>query len=536
MKKQMTIAIIAGMMTVGSMGHVKAAVKLPKTLSQKEINTAIAKTRNYSGKEHVYVGVGGHVKVTNKKDKKGTEYWYDTHHRASVKRAKAGVASVTGLAKGSTNLMQVFYKKAKSTKKSNNAFDGDKLAFNYSSLVLNLSDTAKVKTNKKAKLASSRPDVVRLNKDGTLTCLKNGTSVIKAVHTEKSEDTSDQAQDIVEKASLKVKVVGHVLKKYTVHATVSQPKLAKTIILCVPNNFRMVNVPITGISKQSRKRIFVDTKSVNEKAKYPAVYSMQGKVIPKPSDQGKLKIRYAVNSTCKVYVDGLTLKRRIIVSKLKFDPLEKTIMLPGQKTHFYMKGMSGKTKVTITPHNTSAVSMDDSNVVTAHKPGRMSITIKGDGITYTRQYWCVNKRTYKLIKDAYAYAKTKPHFSLGRSGNTIDCSTFMWRTYKKSGIYLVSKTKDPVASTIAQYCQSHGHLYNRPKTINSLRPGDLMFISSHKNGRFRNITHVEMYISSGTDLGARGPSTTPYLKSQFGQIVEGDAMTDTLVAYGRLHL
>ena len=63
-----------------------------------------------------------------------------------------------------------------------------------------------------------------------------------------------------------------------------------------------------------------------------------------------------------------------------------------------------------------------------------------------------------------------------------------------------------------------------------------MFISSHKNGRFKNITHVEMYISSGTDLGARGPSTAPYLKKAYGSVVEGDAITDNLVAVGRLKL
>jgi hypothetical protein len=63
-----------------------------------------------------------------------------------------------------------------------------------------------------------------------------------------------------------------------------------------------------------------------------------------------------------------------------------------------------------------------------------------------------------------------------------------------------------------------------------------MFISSHKNGRFKNITHVEMYISSGTDLGARGPSTTPYLKNAYGQVVEGDAISDTLIAVGHMNL
>jgi hypothetical protein len=531
--KKLIVTIIAGTMTIGTMGHVQAAQKLPKTLSQKEINMAISRTKNYSGKEHVYVAVNGRVHVTNKKEK-GTEYWYDANNRASVTRSKAGVALVKGLTKGSTTLTQVFYKKAKSAKVANKEFNGEKLAFNYSSLTLNLNEQATVKTNKSTTLVSSRPDVVRVGTDGKLTCLKNGTSVIKATHTEKAKDTNDQ-QDIVENATLKVKVVGHVLKKYSVKATVSQPKLDNTIVYCVPNNFRIVKLPISGVSKQSRKRIYVDTKGVNEKAKYPAICSLQGKIITAPSAQGKLRIRYAVNSTCKIYVDGLVLKRHIIISKLKFDSLEDTILLPHQKAHFSMKGMSGKTEVTITPHNTAAVSMNKSHIVTAHKPGKMSITIKGDGITYTRQYWCVDQRTYNVVKAAYAIAKTKPHFSLNRTGNTIDCSTFIWRVYKKNGINFGSSSA-PVASNIAKYCQSHGRLTKAPKTIHSLRPGDLMFISSHKNGRFKNITHVEMYISSGTDLGARGPSTTPYLKNAYGQVVEGDAISDTLIAVGHMNL
>ena len=531
--KKVLSMMLASLMCIGNLSTVSAAQKLPKTLSQKEINEAIAKTRNYQGKEHVYVGIGGHVQVTNEKQK-GTVTWLSSNDKAIVKTNKKG-AMVTGVKKGSVRLSQVFYKKGKEEKKHNNDFENkEKLAFHYTSLSLNLGDQVTIQTNKQAKLTNSHSDVARLNEKGTLTAVKPGTSVITATYKHVVGDTADQ-KEVTETARLKVTVTSKIIKTKTMKATVSDPQIAEKIIYCVPNNFEIEKLPIKGVSKQSRKRIYVDTQGVNEKAKYPAIASLQGKIITKASDQGKVRIRYAVNAPCKIYVDGLVLKRRMIISKLKFDNLEKTILLANQKSHFSMSGMSGQTPVTMTPHNTSAVTMNDHHQVTAHHLGKMDMTIKGDGLTYTRQYWCVNKRTYKLVHDAYALARTKPRFSLGRTGSTIDCSTFIWRTYKKNGINFGSNSA-PVAANIAKYCQAHGRLFKAPKTIDALRPGDIMFISSHKNGRFKNITHVEMYISSGTDLGARGPSTAPYLKKAYGSVVEGDAITDNLVAVGRLKL
>lgn len=530
MMKKLTLILLSGMM-IFSVEPVYAAQKLPKTLSSKEIHQAINKTKSYQGKEHVYVAINGQVKVAN--NGKGDTYYYATNDRMSIKSTPKQ-AIVTGVQKGPATLIENNYKKGKKKITINKQYgSNDQLEFNYTSLQLNLNDTVKIQTNKEATLTNTHDNIVRLNKDHTITCLKPGTSVITATHKEIVGDSDDQ-KEVIQKATLKIKVVGHIIKQYKHKVTVSDPQIGD-LVYCVPNNFEIVKLPIKGISTASRKRIYVDTLGVNEKAKYPAVQSLQGKIITKASDQGKLRIRYHVNTTCKIYVDGLVLKRHITISKLKFDSLKDTILLPNQKAHFMMKGMSGQTKVTINPLSNTSVNMNKENVVTAHKLGKMTINIAGDGITYKRQYWCVNKKTYKLIHDAYAIAQTKPKFSLSRQGKTTDCSTFMWRVYKQNGINF-GKNSAPVASDIAKYCQSHGKLMKAPKTIDSLRPGDLMFISSHKNGRFKNITHVEMYISSGTDLGARGPSTTPYNKKAYGSIVEGDALTDNLIAVGRLKL
>lgn len=69
-----------------------------------------------------------------------------------------------------------------------------------------------------------------------------------------------------------------------------------------------------------------------------------------------------------------------------------------------------------------------------------------------------------------------------------DCSSLVYRLYKEAGINLPT-----VASTQGEYCYKNAMLINKK----DLKPGDLIFYSYKKNGEFRNISHVAIYVGDG---------------------------------------
>lgn len=78
------------------------------------------------------------------------------------------------------------------------------------------------------------------------------------------------------------------------------------------------------------------------------------------------------------------------------------------------------------------------------------------------------------------------------SGNSYDCSSFVYYSYKAAGISIVYGGANTAAAE-AQYCVANG----RVVTVEELQPGDLLFYSYVTNGRYKNISHVEMYLGNG---------------------------------------
>ena len=78
-----------------------------------------------------------------------------------------------------------------------------------------------------------------------------------------------------------------------------------------------------------------------------------------------------------------------------------------------------------------------------------------------------------------------------------DCSSLVQRLYKETGIDLPA-----TAATQGEYCYKNAMLINKK----DLRPGDLIFYSYEKNGEFRNISHVAIYVGDGKMVHAANPS------------------------------
>lgn len=77
-----------------------------------------------------------------------------------------------------------------------------------------------------------------------------------------------------------------------------------------------------------------------------------------------------------------------------------------------------------------------------------------------------------------------------------DCSSLVYRMYKEAGL-----TLPLVASEQGKYCYKNAMIINKK----DLQPGDLIFYSYEENGKFRNISHVAIYIGDGKMVHAANP-------------------------------
>jgi len=76
-----------------------------------------------------------------------------------------------------------------------------------------------------------------------------------------------------------------------------------------------------------------------------------------------------------------------------------------------------------------------------------------------------------------------------------DCSSLVSRVYRKYDVYFGSKSGwSPVAADIGKWCtRNHKVIAKKAVSYKKLLPGDLIFFSGWRNGRYKNITHIEIY-------------------------------------------
>ena len=77
-----------------------------------------------------------------------------------------------------------------------------------------------------------------------------------------------------------------------------------------------------------------------------------------------------------------------------------------------------------------------------------------------------------------------------------DCSSFVLRLYKEFGLDLPG-----TAAEQGKYCATKGMIISRK----DLRPGDLIFYSYEKNGRYKDISHVAIYAGDNKMIHAANP-------------------------------
>ena len=95
--------------------------------------------------------------------------------------------------------------------------------------------------------------------------------------------------------------------------------------------------------------------------------------------------------------------------------------------------------------------------------------------------------TFALTKVGYPYSQPKRD-----SGAYYDCSSLAYYSWQSAGVSIMYNGANTAAAE-AEYCSKNG------KTVSQkdIKPGDLVFYSFQNNGRYKNISHVAVYVGDG---------------------------------------
>ena len=94
---------------------------------------------------------------------------------------------------------------------------------------------------------------------------------------------------------------------------------------------------------------------------------------------------------------------------------------------------------------------------------------------------------YALSKVGYPYSQ-----DLRDSGTHFDCSSLAYYAWQNAGVNIMYEGANTAVAE-GKFCYDHNYLVN----YEEMQPGDLIFYSYSKNGRFFNITHVAIYVGNG---------------------------------------
>ncbi len=123
--------------------------------------------------------------------------------------------------------------------------------------------------------------------------------------------------------------------------------------------------------------------------------------------------------------------------------------------------------------------------------------------------------SYALHRVGFPYSQ-----DLRDSGNYYDCSSLAYYSWKDAGVD-ISYGGATTAAAEAQGLDEAG----KTVSFDELQPGDLIFYSFTGNGRYKNISHVAVYVGNGKVVEA--------LNENLGVVYRDVASTGKIVVIGR---
>ncbi len=120
----------------------------------------------------------------------------------------------------------------------------------------------------------------------------------------------------------------------------------------------------------------------------------------------------------------------------------------------------------------------------------------GERITSEQYQAIIDSVSSENGKKVVAFALSKvgcPYSQAYRdNGDYYDCSSLAYYAWRSAGVNIMYEGSNTAASE-GKFCYENNLLVN----YGSMEPGDLIFYSYGKNGRFMDITHVAIYVGDG---------------------------------------
>lgn len=203
-----------------------------------------------------------------------------------------------------------------------------------------------------------------------------------------------------------------------------------------------------------------------------------------------------VSFTCRITVTNPKLK-----TYYGFYQKKKTIKLS-------VSGLNAASSPKWTSTDSSVASVSQKGKVKTAKIGSAVIQCVVDGKTLSYYLAVSTKTAVKAMRYGYKQVGKKKYSQARRmSAGYFDCSSFVYRSYRAAGRYLVCRTSwAPVAADIAKYYAAKGKRIKasgKYYDLKKLRPGDLICwggSSAKRNGRYKRIYHISIYIGNGLTM------------------------------------
>ena len=230
-----------------------------------------------------------------------------------------------------------------------------------------------------------------------------------------------------------------------------------------------------------------------------------GKVTPVKAGATVLHAEITAVNEEKVEIEVPVVVTNPVVADTKWNMEEgdvKDVLITGFNSEY--------SAATYTSSDTKTATVSKTGTVTAKKAGTTEITVLVDGKTYTIEVIIIEKipadAGIKAAKKAIAISKKKTKYSQSKrmQGSYYDCSSLVARIYRLYKVYFGVETGwAPTAAEIGKWCADNGKVVAKKGiAAKKLEPGDLIFYSYSKNGRYKNISHVEIYVGDGKCVSA----------------------------------
>ena len=144
--------------------------------------------------------------------------------------------------------------------------------------------------------------------------------------------------------------------------------------------------------------------------------------------------------------------------------------------------------------------------ITSGSTGTQNGGNKKSSLTQNEINEILNKINDEKAKTAVSFALSKVGYPysqpLRNSGTHFDCSSLAYYSWNSAGISVMTDGSNTAASE-AKWCSDNDCTVKEE----NLKPGDLIFYSYSNNGRYKNISHVGIYVVDGKMVEAVDEAT-----------------------------